>query len=144
MADINILKERYELIFGAEPSGDRVISKIEDQLGITLPSDFKAISKFYSGGLIGQISHHEIACDGAATNIVKETLRLRNAIGLKKNFVVLAEPSESLIVLNLLDQPSVIWCDAIDVANLDSMEFNSQPDTWNSYSDFIECLLDEE
>lgn len=144
MVDINSLKHRYDAIYGGEPCDDGVVPNIESALGIKLPSDFKDISLFYSGGLLGGISHHEIACVSHATNIVKETVRLRESVGLGNGFVVIAEPSESLIVLNVEGKPSVIWCDAVEVGNLNAKNFMSQPDTWESYGDFFEHLLEEE
>ncbi|RJG37254.1 SMI1/KNR4 family protein [Motilimonas pumila] len=144
MVDIIDLKNRYDAIYGCEAVDERVVSNIEVQLGLTLPSDFKEISLFYSGGLLGGVSHHEIACIGDATNIVQETLTLRDAIGLQDNFIVIAEPSESLIVLNVAGNPSVIWCDAVEAKNLNSMNFANQPETWESYSDFFDYLIVEE
>lgn len=144
MVDIIDLKDRYDAIYGCEAVGEGVISKIEAELDLTLPSDFKEIFLFYSGGFLGGVSHHETACVGDATNIVQETIRLRDVIGLGHNFVVIAEPSESLMVLNVAGKPSVIWCDAVEVKNLNSMNFVKQPDTWESYGDFVEYLISEE
>ena len=84
MADINSLKERYDAIYGSESCDDGVISQIETELGLQLPSDFKEISLFYSGGFLGGISHYEIASISDATNIVKETLRLRSIYWTRK------------------------------------------------------------
>ncbi|MBE0464325.1 MAG: SMI1/KNR4 family protein [Halomonadaceae bacterium] len=144
MTDINNLRTRYEAIYGSEPCNDFAIFEIEEKLGIRLPEDFKEISTFYSGGLLGGISHHEIANISEATNIVQETLRLRHSIGLLDCYVVIAEPSESLIVLNTDEQPAVIWCDAVEAKNINSLSFNNQPDTWRSYKEFFSYLLDEE
>jgi len=144
MINIIELKCRYDAIYGCEPVGEGVISKIEGELDLNLPRDFKEISLFYSGGFLGGVSHHEIACVGDATNIVQETLRLRGAIGLGHNFVVISEPSESLIVLNLAGSPAVIWCDAVESKNLNSMDFVNQPGIWESYGDFFDYLITEE
>ncbi len=144
MIDINSLKQRYDAIYGSEPCGDGVISEIETNLDVQLPSDFKRVSDFYSGGFLGGISHHEIAGTGEATNIVRETLRLRESIGLAENYVVVAEPSESLIVLNTKGKPTVIWCDAVEAKNINAGSFSNKPDTWESYGEFFEYLLDEE
>jgi len=144
MVDIIELKDRYDAIYGCEPVGEGDICKIEAELDLNLPLDFKEISLFYSGGFLGGVSHHEIACVGDATNIVQETLRLRDAIGLGHNFVVISEPSESLIVLNVAGSPSVMWCDAVEAKNLNSMNFVNQPNTWESYGDFFEYLITEE
>ena len=102
------------------------------------------MAKFYSGGFLGGISHHEIASVGEATNIVQETLRLRESIGLAESYVVIAEPSESLFVLNTKGKPTVIWCDAVEAKNINSGSFSNEPDTWESYGEFFEYLLGEE
>ncbi len=147
MANIQKLKERYTSIYGSEPVSTETLKTIEDKLGVELPADFKEIASFYSGGLLGGISHHAIAAEGAATNIVEETLRIRKAIGLADRFVVLAQPSESLIVL-CVDKgdgsSEVIWCDAVEAKNLNSYNFMNAPDIWDSYMEFFSHLLDED
>lgn len=146
MASISKLRERYIALFGEEGAGD-AIRRIEDRLGVGLPSDFKDVAKFYSGGLLGGISHNAIACEGNATTIVGETERLRQATRVPERFVVLAEPPESLIVLDTqppAGKPAVIWLDAIDVTRLETASFLSPPDSWQSYADFFSTLLDDE
>lgn len=144
MVNIGSLEKRYGAIYGSEPCGDGVIVEIEAILGIQLPDDFKEVANFYSGGFLGGISHHEIANIGEATNIVQETIRLRESVGLAENYVVIAEPSESLIVLNIKGKPAVIWCDAVEAKSINSRIFNNEPDTWESYGEFFDYLLDEE
>jgi len=72
------------------------------------------------------------------------TIRLRQAIDLDESFVVLAEPPASIIVLKTRPVPKVIWCDATDAENLNDGNFNTTPDTWASYGDFFNFLLDRE
>ncbi len=75
---------------------------------------------------------------------MNETLRLRSAIDLPHRFIVLAQPSESLIVLDV-ESEGVIWCDNYDVPRLDdSSKMLGTPDTWPRYAEFFEFLLDEE
>ena len=144
MLNIKDLEKRYIELYGKEPCSEMALKEIEDKLDIELPSDFKEIACFYSGGLLGGVSHHEIASAGCATNILNETMRLRESIRLDNHFVVLAEPSESIIVLNVSEVPAVIWCDAVDAININSASYNNQPDTWESYSEFFSYLLSEE
>jgi hypothetical protein len=101
MTDIADLKKKYIALYGAEGCTAEELLRIEAALDVQLPDDFKMISELYSGGFLGGISHHEIATHGEATNIVQETLRIRKAIGLNKALVVLAEPSGSLVVLDV-------------------------------------------
>ncbi len=138
------LKNRYSAIYGAEPCSEDELHNVEKALGLELPDDFKQVSRFYSGGLLGGISHHEIAASGDAANVVDETLRIRAAIGLEQHYVVLAEPSGSIIVLDVSGQPAVIWCDAVDAVNINSRRFSTVPDVWGNYADFFSYLLEEE
>ncbi|MFJ3485594.1 SMI1/KNR4 family protein [Pseudomonas sp. NPDC090202] len=144
MIDIKDMEVKYVSIFGAESCGDGEVARVEAALDITLPSDLKEIAKFYSGGFLGGISHYEIAVAGEAKNIVQQTLKVRAAIGLERNFVILAEPAGSIIVLNVLGNPSVIWCDAVDAENLNSKKFANAPDEWGTYSSFFSYLLDQQ
>ncbi|WP_330961318.1 SMI1/KNR4 family protein [Photobacterium sp. 53610] len=144
MADINTIKNRYVSEFGEEPCETQDLYDIESALGVKLPDDFKKISSFYPGGLLGGVSHHAISTKGEATNIVQETLRIREAIGLDREYVVLAEPAESIIIMKTIGEPAVLWCDAVEVKHINSKCFMNEPDTWNSYSAFFEYLLDEE
>jgi hypothetical protein len=138
------MKDRYLTIHEVEPCTDRELDIIEQALGIKLPNDLKQVATFYSGGLLGGISHHELAAAGAAMNIVDETLRLRAAIGLDERYIVLAEPAISIIVLDVLGNPAVIWCDATDAMNINSRTFSNAPDLWGRYSDFFCYLLEQE
>lgn len=144
MANIEELKRRYTSIFGEEGCDIGTLKDIERELDVELPLDFVEIATFYSGGYLGGISHHEIASKSVSTNIVEETLRIRESVGLNPNFVVIAEPPESIIVLQVSSAPEVIWCDAVEAKNLNSRKFENDPITWNMYSDFFEYLLDEE
>jgi len=137
-------KEKYVSFYMVEPCSPASILDIEENLIIGLPEDFKSISKFYSGGLLGGISHFSIGSGDDEFNVVSETLRLRRAIGLSNEYVALAEPAGSLIVLNVLHAPAVLWCDALDVGSLGAAGFSNFVDTWNTYEDFFLYLLQQE
>jgi len=143
MTDIVGLKGKYIELYGVEGCSTEELAKIEDALNVQLPHDFKKISEFYSGGFFGGISHHEIAIRSEAANIVQETLTIRQAAGLNNKFIVLAEPSGSIIVLDVRGK-SVIWCDAVEVDCLNTMEFITKPDIWESYASFFLYLLNQE
>jgi len=144
MTDIVGLKGKYIELYGVEGCSTKELAKIEDALNVQLSHDFKKISEFYSGGFFGGISHHEIAIRGEAANIVQETLRIREAAGLNNEFIVLAEPSGSIIVLDVRGKSSVIWCDAVEVDCLNTMEFITKPDIRESYASFFLHLLNQE
>ncbi|EPM54080.1 hypothetical protein A264_08416 [Pseudomonas syringae pv. actinidiae ICMP 19071] len=144
MLNTGDLKEKYKLHYDLESGSKEAIESLEKKLGIKLPLDFKKIAMFYNGGLLGGISHHAISSETNPLNIVDETLRLRKAINLAAEFIVLAEPSESVIVLDTSSFPAVVWCDAIDAENLNTKKFSTQPDYWESYASFFSYLLERE
>lgn len=109
---------------------------------LQLPEDFKEIALFYSGELIGGLSL--FSYDKDTPNIIEETLRLRQEIQFPQAFLFLAEPAESIIVLDTVNTPCIIWCDSIDVHQLHDRSFQSAPDTWNTFSDFFDYLLIQE
>ncbi|WP_440778656.1 SMI1/KNR4 family protein [Pseudomonas syringae] len=144
MLNIGDLKEKYKSHYDFESGSKEEIESLEKKLEIKLPLDFKQIAMFYNGGLLGGISHHAISSKTNPLNIVEETLRLRKAINLGAEFIVLAEPSESIIALDISSVPTVIWCDAIDAENLNTKKFSTPPDYWESYASFFSYLLERE
>lgn len=142
------IESRYIALFKREPSSLGAIERIEKSLSIILPNDFKSISKFYSGGILGGKAHYAIECGGPADNIGHETLRLRSAVNLPSNMIAIAEPAESLIVMETHPQAdistNIIWLDALDVYSLSSPLVLNRSKVWGSYLDFFTFLLDEE
>jgi len=142
------LRDRYVALFGEEAASGDAIASIEATLDVVLPDDMKQIARFYGGGFLGGISHHAIATCGPANNVLQETERLRCCISLPHRLVALAEPPESLIVLDcesrISTSPAVVWCDAQDVSRLDNIAALSKPETWRCYADFFAYLLGEE
>lgn len=116
------------------------MDEIERELKIKLPKDFKEISLFYSGGFLGNISHYAITNKKINPNIAQETLELRKSVNLPHNFIVLAEPPESLIVLNI-ENNQVIWLYSFDINKLRGGNFSSKPDIWLNYTSFFQTLL---
>lgn len=143
MLDVERLKTRYLKIRKKDGIKKQDLAYIEDVLEVKLPEDFKKISTFYNGGCLSIIDHYCFK-EGKANNIIEETRRLRAAVNLPKHFIVLAEPSESLIVMDVLHKPSIIWCDAFEVYNLENQSYDIAPDVWEDYSDFFSELLSVE
>ncbi len=138
------LRQRYVAYFGEEPSPAGAIANLESSIDVSLPGDLKAIADFYSGGMLGGVSHHVFSSGVAATNVADETLRLRSTVELPHRFIVLAEPAESLIVLDV-ESGVVTWCDDFDASRLDgSNRMVGEPSTWPSYAAFFEYLLGKE
>lgn len=136
-------QESYSSFCGLHPVAAAEMDEIERMLGLRLPVDFKEITRFYSGDLLGTTEHHHISASGSENTIVAETLRIRKAVGLPTRFVVIAEPPESVIVMDASNS-EVIWCDACDIHNLAAGNKLHKPIVWQSYSDFFDSLLEEE
>lgn len=144
MADVQELKQRYMQICNCDGIDGTILNKIEETLKLKLPEDFRGIASFYSGGLLGGISVFAVAYENINPNIVDETIRLRKAIKLPMHYVVLAEPPESLIVMDVENTPSIIWCDATDAVRLNDKSFIKPPQTWSNYMEFFTTLVEDE
>ncbi len=144
MLEITDLKRRFLNLMKQDGINEIQLEEIEKTLNIVLPKDFKEIASFFSGGSFGIIDNYNFAktCEGG--NIADETLRLREAINLPANFIVLSEPPESLIVMDLKEKPSIIWCDANDASNLEHKSFCNEPNVWEDYSEYFNELLSDE
>lgn len=122
---------------------EKEVNNIEKRLGVFLPNDFKEIASYFSGGRVGIIEFYDFK-DNNDINIIDGTLRLRESIHLPERYIVLAEPPESIVVMDIKSKPSIIWCDAIDIENIESESCTNQPDVWESFSDFFYDMLLEE
>ncbi|MBV7276076.1 SMI1/KNR4 family protein [Clostridium sp. PL3] len=138
------LKERYLNLQPSDGVNKEVLSEIEKTLNVKLPEDFCEIESFYSGGYLGGISNYSFSSNDGETNIINETIRLRNTVDLPLRYIVLSEPPESLIVMDTKNIPSIIWCDAVEVTKLNDKSFISKPDEWDSYSDYFAQLIEDE
>jgi len=143
---IDQIRERYLSLFEIDPVAESDLLEISSTLGVHFPADFVEISRFYAGGILGGISHHAISPTGPATNITEETRRLRAAVSLPHSMVVLAEPPESLIVMQtrINSDAAVIRCDATDVYRLGNIKDLHNPELWESYADFFSFLVERE
>ena len=142
MRTLKEIKDRFLRV--SEPNGisEKELNYIQIHLNVLLPDDFKNIATFFSGCFVGSIDMYDfIASD---INIISETLRLRCTIDLPHRFVVLAELSESLVIMDTEQSPSVIWCDSCDAENIGKSDYSIKPDVWDSYSDFFDDMISEE
>jgi hypothetical protein len=144
MKEIKELEERYLNLQSSDGVNKEVLSEIEKTLNVKLPEDFCEIASFYSGGYLGGISNYSFSSNDGETNIINETIRLRNTVDLPLRYIVLSEPPESLIVMDTKNIPSIIWCDAVEVTKLNNKSFISKPDEWDSYTDYFAQLIDDE
>ncbi|MDE5780456.1 MAG: SMI1/KNR4 family protein [Lachnospiraceae bacterium] len=114
MKSLSELKMKYLEMFSEDALNQDELNTIEKRLGVTLPDDFKEISKYFSGGSVGIIEFYDFK-DNNEINIIAETLRLRESIQLSEQYIVLAEPPESIVVMDIKNVPAIIWCDSIDI-----------------------------
>ena len=138
------LERIYKTLYPHDGIDNKELLEIERKLTIKLPESFCEIATFFSGGLLGDISNYSFACENNSLNIIDETIRLRKAVNLPMRFIVLAEPPESLIVLDTKNIPAVIWFDAIDISRVEGKSFITKPDEWDSYVDYFKEFLEEE
>ena len=146
MDKLRILLKQYQDLMledALEGCSNDDLHKVELNLDITLPDDFKEISLLYSIDYLGGISNYQVVRDGNTLNLIDETLRIRNAIGLPHEYVFLAELDSSAILLNTVKQPHVIWVDSIALGRLNQLE-SHEYDAWENYQDYFEYLLQEE
>jgi hypothetical protein len=144
MSKIDELKKRFMNFYPLDGINDDDIKEIQKELGLELPLDFCEISKFFSGSMLGDISIFSFTRINGTENIIDETLRLRKTVKLPHEYIVLAEPSESIILLNTQNQPVVLWIDATEITEISIMSFESTPDVWDSFEDFFNELLQQE
>jgi len=134
---IEDLRKRLESLSGIHKLHADDVSLLENKLDLVLPNDFKRVSVVCDGAWIGL---YDVKTDSPAFSILTETLRLREAIKLPTNFVVLAEPAGSLIILDC-NTGKVIWLDDIDALNLTDIPNLHNPDVWNDYITFFSDWL---
>lgn len=144
MVDITNLRKRFLSLMKQDGINEIQLEEIEKTLNIILPRDFKEIASFFSGGSLGVVDNYSFVKAYEGGNIIDETLKLRKSINLSPNFIVLAEPAESIIVMDLKGKPSIIWCDATDVSNLEKKTFYNEPNVWEGYSEYFDELLSDE
>lgn len=138
------LQSEYEKFYPKHSVANETIEKIERSLYVSLPDDLKEISSFYSGGMLGGIPHFEISDTSQADNITEKTMGWRASIFLPHNFIAIAEPPSSVIVLDSLKN-KVLWLSSTDAARLNTKEnFLSDFDCFDSYKDFFTFLLRQE
>ncbi|UOO91133.1 SMI1/KNR4 family protein [Vitreoscilla massiliensis] len=150
MLTITALQQWYEDLLASSgddwrdvPCGEATLAEIERVLGVTLPEDYKQISRFSSYAAVGGIWHYGIELSDDPHTMVNQTLLLRKLIHLPHEYLVLAEPDESLLVLNTQQKPRVRCLDAVqapDLAVLGADEY----DAWDEYADYFLWLLQQE
>jgi hypothetical protein len=61
-----------------------------------------------------------------------------------KLFCAIGDETNQMNTDKANSSPAVIWCDAIDVSRLGSLQGMHKPQMWESYADFFGFLLDTE
>ena len=138
------LQERFLLLQKSDGIMDTELDEIQKVLNVELPMDFRNIATFFSGGYLGGISNFTFSMVDGDFNLITQTMEFRKTVKLLNRFIVLAEPPESIIVMDTENSPSIIWCDAVEVDKLGRNEFIAQPDEWESYLDYFTQLVEDE
>ena len=137
-------RRRYAALYSEEPTPIEIVHDIESALQVSLPDDMKEVARYYGGGILGGIEHTAIEAVGPGGGIVDVTLAFRTGLGLPNRFVVLADHSESVIVLDV-DSGAITWLDSVEVDSLvDGQPLVGWKKSWASYSEFFEYMLDKE
>ncbi|MFJ3461716.1 SMI1/KNR4 family protein [Achromobacter spanius] len=144
MASIDELRMRYAELNGIRPASTEFLDKIESLLELRLPRAFRLVCEFFDGAGIYTIPLFSLSGTAPRLNPLSETERLRIKVGLPKNYLVLAEPPASLIVMDCDGEGAITWLDAIDAERIGERAFSRPPDCWHSFEEFFCYLLDEE
>lgn len=148
---VSILKKRYEQLYEIASLHTPEFNKIEQELGIILPNDFKEITQFYDGGITGNLLGG-IYFPGFLYNkkcpLVENTSHMRD-LGLPPRYIFLYEDDAGAIFMETQDSPDkparVIWCDIPDAENLlAGKPFEYNPTIFPSFTDFFESLVEQE
>ena len=120
---------------------NETIQRVESELSLLLPEDFKILCNFYGYDVIGSFDFFSFP-DG----VIGVTKRWREAENFPKNCIALSEVGESAWIMRInYSQSEVIWCDILDIYNIcegKPMQYN--PDIFHNFVDFYSFLLDEE
>jgi hypothetical protein len=150
--ELDLLKIKFYELFPEEKglSYTDVSDDIQKKLQIILPDEFKKICLFFRGNngpLFGSL--YSFDPKDADWNICDETLRLRQSINLPNNLVILAEPDESVILMEIANgsevTSKVYWLGTGDAYNLaEGKPLEDNPIIFPTFTDFFSYLLDEE
>jgi hypothetical protein len=150
---ISFLKSKFVDLFFAENDvglSTSNISHIERVLSIKLPRDFIEIAKFFNGNN-GIVFNGMYSFDphGGDWNICDQTIKLRESVKLPQNMIVLAEPDEGIIIMEIISNgeisSKVYWLGIGDAYNLiDEKPLVDNPIIFQTFTDFFSYLLDEE
>jgi len=146
--NIDLLIKRYLEIAPFNQVSSETLVLIEKALNIVLPNDFKEITKYYSGNILGTIYFFNLELFGEF-NIVEQTIFYRHKIKLPFRYLPLYEESDGFIIMETQDDPRkpspVIWCAVEDVYNLcEDKPLIYNPTIFPNFTDFFEYLLDQE
>jgi hypothetical protein len=141
--EMNELKNKYLSLYDSDGISKEQLDWIEHELQIRLPNDFREITGYYGGGSIGYKDIHAFSVS-CPDNLVSETLKIRSAVKMPNRFIVIGEQSESIIIMDTENKPSILHIDSVEISKLEKQDFISEPDVWMNFSDFFAELLDEE
>ncbi len=147
---LEILKSRYQELFPEDIGVTyEELERIEAELNINLPKDFKEIASFYPGGMVGRQSIFTITSNlKDSYGVTNRTKILRENIDLP--YGILPLYSEYGFIYINLDKESehfgkVIYCSTEEAQSLYEKKIPENIyQSYSSFLEFFEFLLTEE
>jgi hypothetical protein len=144
------LLDRYVARNRGQPTTSGELTRIEERLGVVLPRDLKQIATTaYAGAMLACVDMYATSAESTGWSIVDATLALRDSVGLPNRYVVLAEPPESVILLETRSEEGepapVLWLDIADAHRLLTGEaVEGEGHQFPTYADFFAYLLQQD
>jgi hypothetical protein len=138
----NQLVEKAKILNEAPILDIKEISKLEKQLQVILPNDFKFIVNQYNYEYIDFFSFYSFK-----SGIYNETIYYRTNYNLRNEYLILSSDGSDFLLFktNTSEKSEIIWCAYQDFFNLcDGQPMQYNPTIFPSFTDFFEFLIDEE
>lgn len=145
----NIIQKFLKLFPDDKGISGKELEKVEEILQVVLPPDFKEISNYYSGGIIGNVSIFNFKPNlEDEYSLVSKSLIYRAKINLPNKFVVLYD-EYGFILLNTEPnknlEASILDLSSTDIFNLiEGKPLESNTRLYSAFSEYFEYLLDQE
>ena len=143
------LIDRFRKIYPNVREESPPIDQMEKMLNVIFPKDWREISKYYTGEMLG--SYWTLAPDikGPGDNIVEANLRYRRIFNLPNKYLILNDIEYSAIILETQESSEkfapVYIIDSIDIENfIHSKHLNVPKREFENYMKFFEYLIDQE
>lgn len=138
------LEEKIKRILGYHPITNDEIETIEKALSIQIPALFIKLNSYCSYEYCSIVAFFNFGSFGNYS-VIESTKSLYELYPTSKQYLHLYSDDNSIILMELNSNASVLWCSIYDFENfLKDQSFEMQYDYYPSFKDFFEYLLDEE